>query len=416
MATRELVLVEFATTPRVFLTGPERDTIRDLHPGLRIDPSRGAENCYELTPDQHVGVVVLPGLNIRVLPKVPMSSVLFLVQHACGVIKWSEGVPDYAMGSDLVDLVAMSLAKAIVRATRQGLLHGYRTEEDAVHAPRGRILFDQQLRRRLRLSAPVEVRYDDFTSDMIENQLLLSAVTALLRLPLGSPQVRAQLTRARMLFGGVTVVRFAPSRIPEIPVTRLNRHYEPALRLAGLVLRSACLDIQHGPTRGSAFLVDMNEVFERFVRQALRITLGATAREFPDRPPQHHLDERDVVPLRPDLTLLSTDRPIWIGDAKYKRLPVGGYRNADLYQVLAYCIRFGLASGMLIYASADGVGAEDHVVRMSGKTLRVRTLDLAAPVGRIRIQIEEIGAEIRQECEECLANLPGLFSVLQTAG
>ena len=38
---------------------------------------------------------------------------------------------------------------------------GYRTQEDALHAVRGRIRFDDQIRRRFSIPLPIEVRYDD---------------------------------------------------------------------------------------------------------------------------------------------------------------------------------------------------------------------------------------------------------------
>ena len=77
------------------------------------------------------------------------------------------------------DTLALALAAAARRAFVRGLLHGYRTEEEALHTVRGRIRFDEQMRRRSGVPLPVEVRYDEFTDDILENRLVKAAVVSL---------------------------------------------------------------------------------------------------------------------------------------------------------------------------------------------------------------------------------------------
>jgi 5-methylcytosine-specific restriction enzyme subunit McrC len=139
----------------------------------------------------------------------------------------------------------------------------------------------------------------------------------------------------------------------------------------------------------------MNLVFERFVRSALRAALGADLARFPDSSPSRHLDQAGVVPLKPDLCLLDGRRIVWVGDAKYKRLPVGGYRNADLYQLLAYAVALDLPGGTLVYAADEGVSAAEHVVMHAGKQLRVVALDLRAPRSKLLLQIRTLAHAIR---------------------
>ena len=76
------------------------------------------------------------------------------------------------------------------RAFARGLLHGYRTEEEALYAVRGRIRFDEQIRRRFGIAMPVEVRYDEFTDDIRENRLVKAAVARLGEMRLRSPGAR----------------------------------------------------------------------------------------------------------------------------------------------------------------------------------------------------------------------------------
>lgn len=387
---RRLTLTEFETEPAVTLSVSERDGLRRLHTGLRIEPTLGTEGRYDVTPDQHIGVISLPSLAVEIRPKVPMASVLFLVSYACEAVSWFEQQPEFGPDVDLTEMMAIILARMVEHATRRGLLNGYQSEEDALHAPRGRLLFDEQIRRRYGISPPVEVRHDVFTSDIIENRILLAAVSTMGRLVPRSNVAKRELSRAQRLLGGVRRVHFSPVGVPDVLLTRLNRHYQAVISVASLVLRSASLDIGAGGARGTAFLFDMNKVFERFVRRALRTAVGVGGAAFPDQAPHLHLDEAAVVPLKPDLCLVEARRIAWVGDAKYKRLPAGAYLNADLYQLLAYVVALGLPSGTLIYAADKGVRTATHTVARGGKRLHVETLDLSAPKASIRLQIDTI--------------------------
>jgi 5-methylcytosine-specific restriction enzyme subunit McrC len=392
---RRLTLTEFKTHPAIALSVAERDAIRRLYPGILLEPTLGSEGRYDLTPDQHIGVVCLPGVTVEVRPKVPMSSVLFLLSYACDAVSWFHQHPEFTKDLDLVEVLAIMLARIVQHATRHGLLNGYQGVDESLAAPRGRILFDEQIRRRQGISPPIEARHDVFTSDILENRLLFAALAAIGRIPLRSDRAKREIFRARRLFGAVERVHFAPAAVPDVIFTRLNGHYQPAIALASLILRSMSLDLGAGGPRGSAFLIDMNTVFEQFVRRALRSALDVDASTFPDRSPATRLDEAGVVALRPDLCLIEKQRIAWVGDAKYKRLSTGAYQNADLYQLLAYAVALDLRGGTLIYAADEGTSAAEHIVLNAGKRLRVVALDLLAAPKKILQQIDTVANHIR---------------------
>ena len=220
------------------------------------------------------------------------------------------------------------------------------------------------------------------------------------RIPHRSDGTRREIFRAERLFGAVRRTNFAPTAVPDVVFTRLNRHYQPAVSLASLLLRSASLDLGAGGARGSAFLIDMNSAFEQFVRRALRDALNARAERFPDRPPRTRLDRAGVVPLKPDLCLIEDEQVVWAGDAKYKRLPAGAYRNADLYQLLAYAVALDLPGGTLVYAADEGVSTAEHIVVHADKRLHVVALDLMAPRAGVLRQIASIALHIERSARQ----------------
>src|SRR5947207_2655790 len=68
-------------------------------------------------------------------------------------------------------------------AIDRNLLHGYLHRDERRVDIRGRVRFGDQIARSGGLPLPVEVSYDDFTEDILENRMLKTATLLLLRFP-----------------------------------------------------------------------------------------------------------------------------------------------------------------------------------------------------------------------------------------
>ena len=194
----------------------------------------------------------------------------------------------------------------------------------------------------------------------------------------------------------VRLLEYEPQRLPEIIVTRLNRHYQPALALARLVLRATAFELRHGHVQATAFLVDMNELFEDFVVVTLRETLGVSPRTLVHgmAGKMLFLDVAKRVSLKPDLSWWDGARCAFVGDVKYKRVTITGVNHPDLYQLLAYTIAADLPGGLLIYAAGEGEPVT-HQVDLIGKRLEVATLDLAGTPDELLRQVDGVAQRIQ---------------------
>ncbi|MFI2426230.1 McrC family protein [Streptomyces sp. NPDC018955] len=335
---------------------------------------------WSLRAGSKVGAVTVtvPGhdrLTVRIVPKVPIARLFFLLGYSLDPAgAWRDGEVDVAEHREVLPALAHAVERQVDRALRQGLLQGYRVTEETSPVVRGRIREAEQIRRRFGATLPVEVAYDDFTTDIAENRILRAAVERLLRLPGVPREVRQRLLHQRARLADVTViVRGRP--LPEWRPSRLNARYHHALRLARAVLEGASPEHGPGGLRVEGFLFDMNKLFEDFVTVALREALrgsGYVAR-FQD---PLHLDEARTIRMRPDLVLYGPGRtPCAVADAKYKAERPGGYPDADLYQMLAYCTALGLGEGHLVYAKGNA-GHAAHQVRHAGVVLHQHALDL----------------------------------------
>ena len=95
-------------------------------------------------------------------------------------------------------------------------------------------------------------------------------------------------------------------------------------------------------------MLDMNELFERFVterlRRALRGRLDVKGHH------QDRLDKARSVTIKPDLLFSANRTPRFVADIKYKLTDdTAAGRNTDYYQLLAYTTALDLPEGVLIY-------------------------------------------------------------------
>nr|WP_093710643.1 restriction endonuclease [Streptomyces sp. 2131.1] len=325
--------------------------------------------------------VTVPGrepVTLRITPKVPIDRLFFLLGYSLDPRGWRDGEVEVAEHRGLLSALAHAFERQVERALGRGLLQGYRSTDETTLVMRGRLRGSDQIKHRFGAALPVEITYDDFTTDIPENQLLRSAVDRVLRLP-GVPRtIRTRLTRQRARLADVTPLPRGHT-LPDWRPTRLNSRYHHALHLARAILTGSSTEHGPGSLHIDGFLFDMNKVFEDFVCVALREALIPYGGRGSLQAGGVYLDEAAAVRMRPDFVWYS-DRgaPLAVADAKYKAEKPKGYPEADLYQMLAYCTALGLPEGHLLYAKGSVPHAE-HRVRRGAVTLHQHALDLAQP-------------------------------------
>ena len=402
MPTR-LELREYEDYPVEIPLGAEQlQALKDAH----IDVTPRGGDTYTLRPSSYIGVLALGDLSVVVRPKIPIDRVMFMISYALDIGTWRQDDAPLAGDADLLEAIIPAFTHHTNQAIRRGLLQGYRSEEDALHTVRGRIRFGDQIRRRFDIPLPIEISFDDFTEDIEENRLLKTALHLLGRLPIRSPGARRSVRTLRPAFTAVELASYRRGAVPTIAYNRLNRHYRPAVELARLIIESSSLELRHGEVTGAAFMIDMNAVFERFLRAALREALHLPERQWPEgeRERRLTLDEAGRVRLFPDLMWRSGPmrEPIFVGDAKYKRIVPSGWPNADIYQMLAYCTAADLLSGLLVYAAGENATA-CHRVRHAGKTIEVATLDLTGTPDEMLAAVGELASTVTAHRRHALA-------------
>lgn len=360
---------------------------------------------YKLVPNGRVGAVRFQDVQIEVRPKekLGIEHLMFLLGYA----KDPGFRPDFVVAeahSDLWSAMAHSLIASINGALSAGVLQGYQTEQNAQLTIRGRIAFDDQLRQRPGFAFPIEVRYDEFSPDIAENQILLAALHLMLRVPRLPQDLKGRLLHLSARFTGVTRLPLTAA-LPHWQPTRLNDRYKHALRLAEVLLGNSSTRANDANLEMSAFVVVMWKVFEDFVTTALThafanssgypraqvpayLTGGGSWKK-PNSARSHDTSISDVAMSLDVVHFDARNVPDAIFDAKYKLASqTGEYANSDHYQMLAYCTALQVPTAWLIYA---GGGTEiRRKVKNTEFEIVAAPLNLRQPPADILSRVRQI--------------------------
>jgi 5-methylcytosine-specific restriction enzyme subunit McrC len=392
-----LFLVEGGGQVEVELTGTQASLLAStkivqVTPGPRTGLWLVRDNARVGTARIGTG---MDAVTVSIRPKVTIDRLLFLIGYAQHGTSWRQEEVDASAYPDLLPAVAHAFGRAAERALRPGVLLGYTSEEDTLSVVRGRIRHPDQIRRRFGLMPPIEVRFDDYSIDIAENQILLSAADRLLHLTGLSPHDINPLHRVSRRLPGVRSL--VPGRpLPPWSPNRLNSRYHTALGLAELILRGGSFEFDDTGRRIAVdgLLVTMWQVFEDFVTMAMAEALRPFGGRCQPQDPRFFLDRAQRIKLRPDLVYyrpdeLGKETPFGVIDAKYKRSP----DNADIYQMLAYCTRLNLHRGHLVYAAGEADAREHHLHTEHGITVVQHSLDLAGSSESLLRRIDDMAAE-----------------------
>lgn len=392
---RRLNLTEHQQSDPLRLTSDELDTIRSLN--ADIDWRIERDGSYRLRPAAIVGAVEAGNLSLLIQPKIDVLQLLSLACYAIRFFIPNKSIFEFEQADALPDILARALATAAQRAFARGLLHGYHPREESLYTVRGRIRFDEQLRRRYNVPLPVAVRYNEFTADIRANRLVKAAAYRLSSIGLRSHQARSGLGWVVGILDNVSLTEFPANAVPEVEFDRLNEHYRDVVGLSRLILRHSAFEATRGEVRAAGFLMDLNQVFQEFVTVALQETLGLSRNTFSEQW-AGSLDTGGKVRIRPDLVWREGGKPCFVGDVKYKNLTRESDNNRvpgeDLYQLLAYVTALNLPGGMLIYAQGEAEVA-DYTVRHSGKTLKVAALDLSGNLEQTLGRVRKLAVDIK---------------------
>lgn len=335
----------------------------------------------------YLGVIpVNQQVSLEISAKVPVSNLermLLMTQSDPYVLKrFSRSYNSHPSApATIYGFLINSFVLAVSELHAAGFLKFYEERRGVGTAPKGRIDFKNTSLLRAKYSLPKVASYwAERHPDNAANQLLKYILVELLRgrfAPLDRKQ-RRSVSILLAHFDSITVDR--ARRFLDDPMVRhpdrlssIKPHYREAVVLGKMLLKHEGVQVvgNTGPVRAASFLVDLDQVFEKYTLEVLRQLLSSSpevavldgnksgadggARNLLD-PGVHPTYAHTKIKATPDIVLKSSRygaiRTIVV-EVKYKSIK-DIVDRADLNQVITYAASYGASHAILLLPTPAG--------------------------------------------------------------
>lgn len=364
----------------------------------------------ELKSNKYVGVIHYEGNKINLLPKIFFDSekdystnevnqiqnhILWWLSY-CRKIKF----PNYqtSLGSaksDFFEVLIYLFSKYTRELLNSSIYQQYQEVNRELSFIKGRLNTNQYINENLSKGKwhKLNCSYDAFVFDNEFNRII-KFVTTLLFNVTSSQDNKKNLREILFILDEVSDERATAEQCSRISFNPMFGEFETVRDYCQLFLTN-CISFDYkNDLKLFAFLLPMEYVFEDFIfgfidKELEKVTAKAQRSDT-------YLDEGKAFNLKPDLWL-KTEHTSLIADTKYKIVysdekdPKKGISQNDLYQMLAYAIRFEVDEIILFYPNTIKQGQEEETeltikdALANGKEISIRAFQLPL-INRVLIE------------------------------
>lgn len=297
-----------------------------------------SDNLWTVAASQFAGVSRLRAgadlLSIEIIPKLDGLDLFFLADWAYDVSDRNQAGRQQSAAVDVLrsDPAACLLSwymQALTDFATRWLRRGYRTIEDDLQSRvRGRILLPRYAQHSLARGRDhvIACRFAEPTQDTPINQFLKAGLRRAVALshtavvPAARNHLKRLGARALALFGLVTDVRATPNDANRLTPRGPLRHYRPLIDLTRSMLTGTYINPTAGAQLHTAFLWDLNVLFEEALRNIL--ASWSQVHLIKSRPSAQLVTGAGVKlsshRVKPDYVVQAASGEVLLLDAKYK--------------------------------------------------------------------------------------------------
>lgn len=262
---------------------------------------------------------------------------------------------------DLLELFIGLFVDELLLQFKRDINRGYNSQIENQTFIKGKIDFVETIKKNSFKKHLHYVRYDQFSENILLNRIFKSVIKNLITRT-NSKENKIKLSQSLLWLEDVENIVLDTEIWKRVKFTRHNSKYRPAFNMAKLFYYNSSPNLNIGDENTFSFLVPMNQLFELYIFKILKGQLLEDL-EIKYQSPIKYLaynDDKKYLQLRPDITLTSNSQVKYIIDAKYKEVLDEGQEisisQADIYQMLAYSVRYECDNIALIYPKllADG--------------------------------------------------------------
>ncbi|HEU5239021.1 MAG TPA: hypothetical protein VFU37_17960 [Pyrinomonadaceae bacterium] len=303
--------------------------------------------------------------TLALRPKVALRNLFGMIEYAHRQeIRFFEGLVECDSLEEFYERLANVLAKRVIDRQHKGLHRKYLQRSERSGFVRGRIDLQDRIRRPWDVFT--ECQFEEHTPQIEDNEILAATLRCVANGGVCSERVLPTLRRAYRGMNGIDETKqFTGKSCTGRLYDRLNSHYQALHAPCRFFLDKAGLGHQTGEYSMLPFLIDMNELFERFVAEWLRahIPRGYSLQVQSRFVLSGNYSLQFVIDLV--VTDIESGRVVCVLDTKYKRAQTPA--SSDIEQITAYAEAKSANEAVLVYPTT-----------MSDA--------LDSPIGRIRVR------------------------------
>ena len=315
------------------------------------------------------------------------------------------------------DHMALAYVDALTYALREEPIRTYFTQEEITPFLRGQFAVERQVASMLDRPGRIHCNVDYLETNNPYNHLLHWAARRFEALAF-DPRVRRLVADVKPSLPAISGSPQLAAHLPLLPPPQY-RHFADALEIASTLARGFVHSQVRGTVRGYGYLLNMEQLFERFVEvsvahAATRLGPTHTAVAQETRRYARSVGGTRSYYTRPDNVVYEDNSPRLLVDAKYKRLEEADKgtpsrpNNTDVYQLFASMVAHGVDRGLLVYPRVSGEAASPEMLPLqrweAGPPSDLRLIAAARlDIGRLRT-----AAHVRS-LDEALANTMQTF-------
>ena len=351
----------------------------------------------EIKSNKYVGVIHFNGQRINLLPKIffdankdcsvtetnqMQNHILWWLSY-CRKIKF----PNYqtslgSQQSDFFEVLIYLFSKYTRELLSNSIYQQYQEVSSELPFMKGRLNTNEYINQNLSTGRwhKLNCTYDSFVLDNEFNRII-KFVTTMLFNETSNQDSKKNLREILFILDEVTDERTTAEQCARITFNPMFGDFETVRDYCKLFLSNSVSFDYKNDLKLFAFLLPMEYVFEDFIfgfiKKELKDILAKSQRS------DTHLDEDKTFKLKPDL-FIKTPKKSLIADTKYKIVysdekdPKKGISQTDLYQMLAYAVRFDIDEIILFYPNT--------VTGQQGKTATIVIKDTLADGKEINIK------------------------------
>lgn len=350
---------------------------------------------------KYVGVIHYNGKKINLLPKIFFdgkteyreAEVCQMQNHILWWLSYCRKIkfPNYqasmgSMKSDFFEVLIYLFSKYTRELLNNSIYQQYEEVDRELSFIKGRLNTNEYIRENLSTGRwhKLHCTYDAFVMDNQFNRII-KFVTNMLFGATSNPESKKHLREILFILDEVSEVPATASQCASIQFNPMFKDFETVRDYCYLFLSNSVSFNYKNELKLFAFLLPMEYVFEDFVFGFIDKELEEV-RANPKRS-DTHLDEGKTFNLKPDLHLTIGNKSL-IADTKYKIVysddkdPKKGISQNDLYQMLAYAVRFKVEEIILFYPNtvndqqenSSELWIKDELAE--GKSIHIRAFQL----------------------------------------